>query len=61
MVRNEDSEKYRVYFIMSLYFGEEKIETIKEGYYGGEKPWNLNPNIRIVAPGMLFQIKYLKI
>src|SRR3989344_5838536 len=52
MVRNDDSEKYLTYFTMSLYFDEEKIETIKEGYYGGKKAWNLNSNIRIVAPGM---------
>ncbi len=57
MVRNDDSEKYRVYFTLSLYFGEKKVETIKEGYYGGEKAWNLNPNIRIVAPGLLIPDK----
>ena len=53
MVRNYDNKKYKIYFKIFFYINEKIFHIENKGYYGGKKPWNLNPNNKIVAPGLL--------
>jgi hypothetical protein len=53
MVQNNEDKKYLVYFIISLYFNNNKTYTYdNESYYGGNKEWNLNPRMVIKSPGL---------
>ncbi len=57
MVRNYDNKKYKIYFTILFYINEKIFHVESKGYYGGKKAWNLNPNNRIVAPGLVIPEK----
>ena len=50
-IANLQEKKYLAYIKIRFKVGD-YIKDVKEGYYGGKKPWNLNSFMGIRAPGM---------
>jgi hypothetical protein len=52
LIENLDQRPLRVY-IKVAFISDGFRQELTEGYYGGEKPWNLNPSTRTQAPGLI--------
>ena len=50
-IANLQEKKYLAYIKIRFKVGN-YVKDLNEGYYGGEKPWNLNSFMGIRAPGM---------
>lgn len=51
-IANRESKKYKAYVKISFFILNKLIHEVKEGYYGGVTPWNLNAFTGIQAPGL---------
>jgi len=50
-IANREPKKYRAY-VKIKFITDKYEEEVREGYYGGTKPWNLNAFSGIQAPGL---------
>lgn len=52
LIKNHERKKYKAYIKIRFVSSDGSEEEVKEGYYGGDKAWNLNVLATIIAPGL---------